>query len=226
MFLLSITDVALPVSWYVVNSTNNTISYTADGLAQTIVLPQGNWDAKSLAQFINTAQTNFSLSYDATSFKFTVSPNAKTIRFANGNTLLSISPQVAGTTSPFIGNVVDLAGTRSVFVRTNLTTRCLDSLSKGRSNLLAKIPVLVESGQVLHYSNPGQFKTAITETDINVIEVFLLDENQQVLDFNSCNWSMTLQFDVVEKASEPLKIDKITSTLQVEDVVEQQNQKP
>lgn len=226
MFLLSITEVALPVSWYVVNTTNNTISYTADGVSQSIVVSQGNWDAVSLAQFINAAQTNFSISYDATSMKFVVTPNAKLIRFASGSAILSIPSQASATSSVFSGNVIDLAGTRSVFVRTNLTTRCFDSFSKGRSNILAKIPVLVESGQVLHYSNPGQFKTAITETDICVIEVFLLDENHKLLDFNSCNWSMTLQFDVVERASEPLNIDKISSPLQVENAPEQQNEKP
>lgn len=225
MFLLSVTEVAIPVSWYVVNSTNNIISYTSGGVSQSITVTQGNWDAKNLASAISSLQNHFGVSYDSTTMKFVISPVSTSIRFPTGSSLLSVSPMAAGTTSDFTGSIVDLTGTRSVFIKTNLSTRCIDSFSKGRSNILAKIPVLVASGQVLYYSNPGQFKTSITETDINVIEVLLLDENHQPLDFNGCNWSMTLQLDVIERSSEPLNLDKITSPLQVDgtNVSNQQN---
>lgn len=222
-YYLSLTEVALPVSWYVVNSTNNVISYTAGGTARpNITLTPGNWDAKSLAQFVSSAQAFFTVTYNPTNLKFTITPLSGSLRFPTGCEVLSISPMAAGTTTAFTTGVVDLAGTRSVFVKTNLSTKCLDSLHKGRSNILSKIPVVVESGQVLHYANPSQFKTAITETDVSVIEVFLLDEDHQLLDLNGKDWSMTLQFDVVERSETPLSVDKITTPL-IDGWVQQQN---
>jgi hypothetical protein len=108
-----------------------------------------------------------------------------------------------------------------VFVKTNLGTQCMDSFHKGRSNILAKVPVLVENGQILQY-NASSFKTSITDTYINVIEIFLLDEEHEELNLNGLDWSLTLQFDIIEKPEETLRMDKNVASL-TDYVIQQQN---
>lgn len=211
-FYVSLCEVAIPVSWYVINYTNNVINFTYGGIPHTIIVEPGNYTALTLAEYVNSAQDHFEVAYNLKTYKFEFTPQGGVIRFATGSKILSIPPQNVGTDAPFTGNVVDLGGTRSVFVKTNLGTQCMDSFHKGRSNILAKIPVLVENGQILQY-NASSFKTSITDTYVNVVEIFLLDEDHQELNLNGLDWSLTIQFDVVEKPIETLRMDKNVSSL-------------
>lgn len=198
------------------------VNFTYNGIAHTITVQPGNYTALALAEYVNTQQNHFIIMYNLKTYKFELTPqNSKVIQFANGSKILSIPPQNVGTSSAFEGNVVDLGGTRSVFVKTNLSTQCIDSFHKGRSNILAKIPVLVENGQILQY-NASSFKTSITDTHINVIEIFLLDEDHNELNLNGLDWSLTLQFDIVEKPEETLRMDKNVASL-TDYVINQQN---
>lgn len=221
-FYISLCEVAIPVSWYVINYTNNVINYTYDDIQHTIIIEPGNYTALSLAEYINASHDHFNLTYNLKTYKFNVEPlNNKLLQFADGAKILSIQPQNVGTDQPFTSDVVDLGGTRSVFVKTNLGTQCMDSFHKGRSNILAKIPVLVENGQILQY-NASSFKTSIADSHINVLEIFLLDEQHNELNLNGLDWSLTLQFDVIEKPLETLRMDKNVASL-TEYVINQQN---
>jgi hypothetical protein len=198
------------------------VNYTYDGVSHTIIIEPGNYTALTLVDYINALHDHFDMSYNLKTYKFEITPlNNKMLRFANGSKILSIPPQNSGTNLPFSTNVVDLGGTRSVFVKTNLGTQCMDSYHKGRSNILAKIPVLVENGQILQY-NASSFKTSITDTYINVIEIFLLDEEHNSLNLNGLDWSLTLQFDIIEKPEETLRMDKNVASL-TDYVINQQN---
>jgi hypothetical protein len=198
------------------------VNFTFNGTPYTTTVPPGNYTALSLVEYINAQQNHIVLTYNTNTYAYTVTPqSSKVIRFANGSKILSIPRQNVGTSSPFIGNVVDLGGTRSVFVKTNLGTQCMDSFHKGRSNILAKVPVLVENGQILQY-NASSFKTSITDTYINVIEIFLLDEEHEELNLNGLDWSLTLQFDIIEKPEETLRMDKNVASL-TDYVIQQQN---
>ena len=218
---MSLCEVAIPVSWYVINYTNNVINFTYDDTPYTITVAPGNYTALTLAAYVEATQGHFTIAYNRRTYKYGIVPQAdKVIRFASGSKILSIPVQNVGTASAFEGNVVDLGGTRSVFIKTNLATQCMDSFHKGRSNILAKIPVLVENGQILQY-NASAFKTSIQDHYINVVEVFLLDEDHNELNLNGLDWSLTLQFDIVEKPIETLRMDKNISSLT--DVIDQQN---
>ena len=204
-YIICLTECAIPCSWYIVNSTNNTLNFNdGDGGAWNITIPVGNWDATTIATYITSQGVNCEYIPATNKFSFTNQTNTAGDMGYSGaaNSLFGLlSTITTGITyaNPLISDTaIDLSGTRSLFIKSNLVVANLDSYHKGRSGILAKIPIDCNQGELLMYSNQIGFKTAIQTKDINMLEISIVDETHTEVDFNGLDWSMTLQFDVCQ----------------------------
>ena len=97
-------------------------------------------------------------------------------------------------------NVIDINGSiHGVYVRTNLTSKSLiDSQNASLSNILARIPIQVQSGGIIFF-NPrdNSFKAMIQRPDIDILTIRLTDERNRILNLNGLHFQVSIQLDFI-----------------------------
>jgi hypothetical protein len=91
---------------------------------------------------------------------------------------------------------VDLAGTASFYVKSNMRTLNRDPVSLGYSNIIAKIPITRSFNGVEKYQQPG-FSFAIRDRSVSFIIIQIIDDDMLPVRFNGGSWSLTMEFAVV-----------------------------
>ena len=187
--LCQIHEVSIPHSWYSINSTNNNIYWRhqvippgviAGVTYRKVTIPEGNYTAVDLAQTIQIAinllvDTNdrpntYSLSYNTSTNKFTISSNYATVIFVlltdgevapvanlfsdpvDVNNLYSLNRVIGNTTpptdaytnvAPYTTNFIDLTPVKNVYLHCNEISNYNQLTVAGNSSIIKKIPVNV-----------------------------------------------------------------------------------
>ncbi len=97
-------------------------------------------------------------------------------------------------------NVVDINGSiHGVYIRTNLvSTGTLDSQSKTFSNILARIPINVQSGGIIFATPNNQTHRSIVDIRaINTLTIRLTDERNRLLDLNGLHFQLAISVDFI-----------------------------
>lgn len=95
-------------------------------------------------------------------------------------------------------NVVDINGSiHGVYIRTNLTSNStLDSQNGTFSNILARIPIKVQSGGIIFREPNNSVHKALTQhKNISEITIRLTDERNRLLNLNGLHFQLAVQFD-------------------------------
>jgi len=225
-FLISLNDAEIPVSYYCINSTNNVFSFNYNGTNYTITLTPGNYSSYDVASQISStnidgvSNTPFTLStvYDERSnkmfFKFinlynTPARNYVTIfasfsknsifGFNGANDITGFITANQGATLTLQSNMcMDVSGTRCVFVKCmNVYTQAYDSKTKYSGNILGRIPMNQEPNGIVFWNNNTGFKSKCTLKSLSVVEIQIVDENNELINFNNIDWSVCIQIDVI-----------------------------
>ena len=116
---------------------------------------------------------------------------------------------------------LNLLGIKKIKVKsTNLSIFSYDSASKGLCNTLANIPVEASSFGLILYENKIDNKFLLNADTINEIDIQLCDENDNLINFNNCEWSMTLLIEIVRQQNDIVQetiidtLNKLDKTLQ------------
>ncbi len=99
---------------------------------------------------------------------------------------------------------VNLVGTSSFYIKSNMRTLNRDPVSLGFSNIIAKIPITRSYNGVEKYQQPG-FSFVIKDRSVSYIVISVLDDNMQPVRFNGGHWSLTMEFAVekIDPYSQP-----------------------
>ena len=203
---LSIVNAQIPISWYLINSTNNKIIITVNSVATTYYFKQGNYNINSfITEWSNSIGPGWTLTFDSISnkIKFMFTSNF-TFSDTDSNTLFPIIGFNSGTTytsssfsltSPFC---VNFAGLTSIHIKSNtFNLRNVDSYKKTTNRTLQSIPVSqIGSGYIL-YHNYTHYSNLFKNFEISTIGIEIMDDNRNYINFNNIDWSMTLQIDVI-----------------------------
>jgi hypothetical protein len=102
--------------------------------------------------------------------------------------------------------MIDLSGTRFLFIQSpTFSTANINSKTGSTNQVLAKIPVTQDYLGIQQYFNNGfQNKITINALNISVIEIVILDEYLNDIDFNGSDWSITLNVTILGKSPEEL----------------------
>lgn len=199
--LLSVVNITIPISWYVIDSNRNTIKWSLNGVDQSdITIPQGNYSATEFEDELNTLFGSITVIYSTTQNKYTFSHASQDFVIKITTTCLSQLGFSSGNHSSSgytltSDQIIDLSGVKSIQLRSNFTTNSLETKTKGFSSILAKIPVPLAQGSILVYTNKTGFKSKLTNSHINYIRLTLEDHDNKPLELNNIEWSCTLQID-------------------------------
>jgi len=99
-------------------------------------------------------------------------------------------------------NVIDINGSiHGVYIRTNLVSSgTLDTQNGTFSNILARIPIKVQSGGIIFSeSNTNTHKSLVDVRNISILTIRLTDERNRILDLNGLHFQIGIQIDFVYK---------------------------
>jgi hypothetical protein len=95
-------------------------------------------------------------------------------------------------------NVVDINGSiHGVYIRSNLVSKgTLDSQNGTLSNILARIPLSVQSGGIL-FAEQNSHKSIVDIRTINTLTIRLTDERNRILDLNGLHFQLCISIDFI-----------------------------
>lgn len=193
-----------------------------------VVIPYGNYDSYTLCAVANdiinpllvSLGISFNITYDITTNKFDFEllgslpdvgqPQSITIQFTGFSYILwgfkeSVTKHLIETTLTS-QSMIDLSGTRFLFVQSpTFSTANINSKTGSTNQVLAKIPITQDYLAIQQYVNNGfQNKITINAMNISVIEIVILDEYLNDINFNGSDWSLTLNITILGKSPEEL----------------------
>lgn len=198
-FVLGLEQASIPVSIYMINSTNNVMVINAT----TYNIDVGNYTIASLITFLNTAPNPSTIQfvYNSVSnqIKVTITPTASVVISGTASAILGF---VAGTyTNPHtFTNVVNLTSTTGIIIQVeNVTTTNRDN--SGRTGAtLARIPITVAPLKILQYFNSTPFYTQITTRELTYLTISLLNDDYSPLTLvGNPPWFLVIRVDYTEK---------------------------
>jgi hypothetical protein len=85
---------------------------------------------------------------------------------------------------------------------TNLKTFNIDKTQVNNNNTICSIPIITQPYSIITFQNQNNFRVNTYTNTISTLAIKLMDQTGRLLDLNGANWSMTLQFDVVDFVQE------------------------
>jgi len=208
--LLSVISAVIPYTWYNVDSTNNALYYstTSNTSPVGILIPHGNYNAIQLASFLTSVLPNTTVTYSIITNKYFFQNSGENFKFYPSlSTCFSLigfgsnilySTSYGGSPSHLTSqNCINLLSKQCVCIQSNLPTGNINHSNASEGNLLVSIPINGNPYSIITYYNYGNFKTNLFSNNINFINIKITDSNNNLIDLNSCHWSLTLQIDVV-----------------------------
>ena len=103
-------------------------------------------------------------------------------------------------------NVIDINGSiHGVYIRSNLVSKgTLDSQNGTLSNILARLPINVQSGGII-FGESNNHRSVVDLRYINTITIRLTDERNRILDLNGLHFQLAIQIDFIH-AKKPVSI--------------------
>jgi hypothetical protein len=200
----------IPVSFYTINDSNNKLNFSyAGGAMETITITNGNYNSNSLiSEFISKFATlgyTYTIVVNRVSGKITFASNISFVFYGSSSCFPVLgfkkNADYASTGNAVTGVYpLNLLGVKKIKVISSyLVVKSYDSLNSSTVNCLASIPVDVASYGLITYSNDAHLYPVLNVKTVNAIDIQLLDEDNQLIDFNGIHWCITLQFNIYKK---------------------------
>ena len=191
---------------------------------KTITLKSGNYTAYSLAEQIKSdinetptvggVSYEFNMLFDSDKNKYLYSITNKSndeqlkIDFFFADSIKSCNIEMGfrplnhkffsdtEETLRYSQNVIDINGSiHGVYIRSNLVSKgTLDSQNGTLSNILARLPINVQSGGII-FGDHNHHKSIVDLKYINTITIRLTDERNRLLDLNGLHFQVAIQID-------------------------------
>lgn len=201
---ITVSNAQIPVSFYTITSINNTITYIDLGVTNFFSIPIGNYNSTSLISALITGFGSIitSITINKLNGKLTFLFNTNTVLqgISSIKDVLGFKSNVdcyanVSTTLPY---PLNLLGVKKISIKSdNLAITAYSSVNFSTSNTLTTIPVDQPPFNMISYFNQSDLNTNILQArTLNTIDISLVDENNNYIDFNNCDWSMTLTLSV------------------------------
>ena len=205
----SIPYAVIPVSFYGINSYNNTlIVILADGTNTTYTFPNGNYTANYfMATFLSLLGSNWGISLNSTTNIFSVTNSVISFTFSINSTIeavLGFNTTISSTTvsAPF---TLAMSRCCNFLPMPRITMRCQEIASGSlvgygmTSDVLVTIPNNSPSNGQLYYQNQTQEKTLYKGGSLDRFVVSITDDDGNLINFNGVSCFFAFQFDIYRK---------------------------
>lgn len=222
-------DVALihaeiPVSFYIVNEYNHDFRFKLfNDPITTVPIPNGNYNSVSLITALHTAinDVNFIITISKLTGKLTMTHNKSFIIYNDFATSLgtilgfernTINNSV-GVANPYTLTppyMLNLLGAKKLNIVSNELNTINHSSEVGSLSMLSSIAVDQPAYGLVIYENKSGIKHNLKVKDINKVDIQILDEYHDLVNFNNIDWSMLFCFYITRQT--PGVIQTLTLT--------------
>jgi hypothetical protein len=223
---LSLLHAEIPVSFYTINYSNSFFKFKLDtDPTQNLQVPVGNYNANTLITALKTLinDANFLITISKINGKLTFQYNKNFIiytdnQYSIGKILgFDLNTSYSSTvTNPHIINALyplNLLGIKKINISSSeiATSNYLSSL--GNTSLLASIPVDQPSYGLIVYENKSNYQHNIKNIDINKIDLFITDEDNNLINFNNIDWALLFGLNITYDLNKELKLFPINNNV-------------
>jgi hypothetical protein len=196
---VSVVHAEIPLSFYIINSTNNLLVINNI----TYTLTTGDYNANTFVTMILTIlPASFTLVYNNTSTRYTLTNSLADFTINVGSTcgtifgFLSNKSYTSTNKTLALPNPCNFLGPVLIKIKSNmLQSNNIDSSSGGRNNTISTIQVNSSANGLLLYNNFTNFKSLFPNTSLDYIDISLTDEYDNIIDFDGIDNFITLQID-------------------------------
>jgi hypothetical protein len=197
---IQLIDAQMPMSFYIINTTNNVLTYVVSSVSYIITIPVGNYNGNTLitvmiTKFLANGHTitptiskiNGILTFTGSSINFTFKKVGSTIFTILGFTADSTSSSfILIATYP-----LNLLGIKRLTITSNsLAVNGYSSLISGMQNILGTIELDQPTFGLVVYRNLSNMNSMLKVNKIDGIDISIFDEDGNFIDFNNINWTM------------------------------------
>ena len=223
---ITVINAQIPCSFYVINSLNNKLVISGPAITTTIInVSYGNYNANTLiTELISKLATGgltMNISINKVNGILTFSSNGfVNYYFTSASTIL----EVLGTTSSIIATStnytcpypLNLLGVKKLLIKsTKLSVHSVSTIDYASSNILVTIPSDVSPFSMISYNSQSDTnKNLLNIRSINEIDINIYDENNNYIDFNNLDWTITLVISSEVNYDELLNISWDTIRMQ------------
>jgi hypothetical protein len=200
--ILTVEHFTFPIAYYNINSYNNTLSIEYnDGSIDNITIQEGNYSAKSLAEYLNDLGTLMTLiKYDDKTNKIYFVCD-QSFQIVCNNDVFFICDEGYETSSDkyLFSSFVNLSSLSSLHIHCDtITTSNLSSREGGHTDVILKIPVDCSNNYFLDYR--GDFGVKIFENKINHLHFRITDDDNNIINIpKNTHWTATIRISFVQK---------------------------
>lgn len=206
---LSVVNAEFPISWYLINESNNNIIINNI----SYLFPVGNYNVNTfMLKWVEFFGNSWSIIYNKYTNIFTWSYSQGIFTFKdNLNSLLEIIGFKKGLEYTSSGNVLSalfpfnfLNISRINIKSSTFNLKNVDSNNKSESHIICSIPVNANNNSMIYYNNFSHYKSIIKNSHLQNIVIEIVDDFDNYIDFHNLNWSISLQIDCVNEVVESL----------------------
>jgi len=203
---VSVVHANIPYAFYNINSTNNRLDYTVNGQNVYLTIDVGNYNASQLASYFTKNMANFTCTYNSITNKFTFENSLYDFTFSEYSSCLdmlgfvNIPLYLTSILKRLVSSYcVDLNTKKCICISSNnWQTNNINSMDISSRNVLLSIPINSAPYSNIVYVNNSDMKSNLYTNIIQSISLKLTDQNSNIIDLNGCNWSISLEFSVVD----------------------------
>jgi len=206
---LSLVNAQIPISWYIINYTNNMFKIKlGNNTEQIFTIPVGNYNANSLITTLNLLinDSNFIITISKITGKITFTYNNSFIIYTNidnsigiilGFELNNVYNSTNSLTCPY---PLNLLGYKRLEIYTqDIQTMNYSSANNSMSTLLSIIPIDQSPWGLITFNNYTDTKNIIKNKTIDKIEIIIRAEDKTLINFNNIDWTLKLKIDITRK---------------------------
>jgi hypothetical protein len=215
---VSLVNAQFPCSFYQINNSNNTIIINDI----TYTFPNGNYNVNNfISTWYSIVGSTWLISFTSVTNKLIFTFTAP-FNFTDNinNSIFPVIGFISGNTYSCIGNTlnapycVNFSGLSRLLISSpTFTLNSKTSYDSAMGNIIASVPNNCIQNGIIYYTNYTNYKSIFKNSELSCITIQIQDDDENYIDFNNLDWSLTIQIDIVHEVIEDLNsVDDIYET--------------
>lgn len=201
---MSLESFSFTNSFYTINENNYKFQYLYNGNATFKTLTLGNYDIDSLIAHINSLVVldSIILSYNSIYNKVTITSSAGVIKLVddgmnqNCYEILGFDDKGTSTTSntftsPYVCNLIS---NQLLHITTDMNLNSIALKGHPHYNIIDTVLITASPGYVQNHKADGIFKFKLDSKGITSINISILNQDFDTVNFNNIDWFISLNF--------------------------------
>ena len=227
---ITVLNAQFPVSFYIIDETDNILYYTDNSVSKSIELTPANYNGNQMVTALNTGFTANSSPITCflapqtgiLYFSITGGNNVTFLSTSTVKSILGFDVDISSSSLLKLPYQLNLLGKKKLFINSNnLRNSAFTSKSFSSVQTIATIPVDQPPYSMINYTSVSDLeKNILFNRSLDLIDIQIFDEDNKYINFQNINWSITLCLTIEKNDHEKLNYSLNTLPLPANNNIE------